>query len=59
MSRIFCNINGRKYRCLMCKDYVTFTDVKDKDSFLTVEKNQSITISKLINHPFFKRTVYN
>ena len=43
----------------MCKDYVTFTDVKDKDSFLTVEKNQSTTISKLVNHPFFKRTVYN
>ncbi len=43
----------------MCKDYTTFTDVKDKDSFLTVENNVSTTISKLVNHPFFKRTVYN
>lgn len=59
MNKIYCNIKGRKYICLICKDYVTFTDVKDKDSFLTVEINPSVTISKLVSHPFFKRTVYN
>ena len=57
MSRILCNINGRKYRCLICKDYVTFTDVKDKDSFITVDRD--ITVSKLKNHSFFRRSVYN
>lgn len=59
MSKIFCSINGRKYRCLICRDYMTFTDVKDKDSFITVEKNPSTTVSKLTKHPFFNRTVYN
>lgn len=54
---IYCNINNRKYKCLIYKDYVTFTDVKDKDSFFTVDK--TITISKLKNYSFFKRKVYN
>ena len=57
MSKILCNIGGRKYSCLICKDYVTFTDVKDKESFLTVDR--IITVSKLKNHSFFKREVYN
>ena len=38
---------------------MTFTDVKDKDSFITVEKNPSTTIKKLTKLPFFNRTVYN
>lgn len=57
MNKIYCNISGRKYICLICKDYTTFTDVKDKDSFLTVDK--TVAVSKLVNHPFFKRAVYN
>ena len=57
MGRILCKIGGREYCCLICKDYVTFTDVKDKDSFLTVDK--TVTVSELKNHSFFKREVYN
>ena len=56
---IYCSIKNRKYKCLMYRDFITFIDVKDKDSFLTIEKNPSVTISKLINHPFFSRPVYN
>ena len=59
MKGIFCNICGRKYKCLICKEFITFTDVKDKDSFLTVAINPSTTIGKLVKHPFFGRTTYN
>lgn len=54
---IYCNINNRKYKCLIGKDYMTFTDMKDKDSFLTVDR--SIKLSKLIKHSFFDRITYN
>lgn len=54
---IYCNINNRKYRCLICKDYMTFTDTKDKDSFLTVDK--CTKLSNVLKNPFFSRTTYN
>lgn len=43
----------------MGKEYITFIDAKDKDSFLTVAINPSTTIGKLTKHSFFNRTVYN
>ena len=54
---IYCNINGRKYKCLMCKDYMTFIDLLDKDSFITIENVRKL--SSVIGNPFFSRTVYN
>lgn len=57
MNKIYCNISGRKYICVICKDYITFKDAKDKDSFLTVDK--STKLSKVLKHPFFGRTTYN
>ena len=54
---IYCNINNRKYRCLFCKDHMTFIDTKDKDSFLTVDINTKL--SKVLKNSFFSRTTYN
>lgn len=59
MHNIYCTINHRKYHCLIGKEYVTFIDAKDKDSFLTVAINPSTTIGKLVKHSFFYRPCYN
>ena len=57
MRKIRCRINNRLYDCLCGKDYWTFIDCNDKDSFLTIENN--VSVAKLTKHSFFTRTVYN
>lgn len=53
MAKIYCSVNGKKYKCLICRDYVTFIDAKDKKSFLTVDR--SYKMSKVMKNSFFKR----
>lgn len=57
MKKIKCRINNRLYNCVCGKDYWTFIDCNDKDSFLTIENN--VPVAKLTKHSFFTRTVYN
>lgn len=54
MAKIYCSVNGKKYECLMCRDFITFIDVKDKETFLTVDKCNKL--STVLKNPFFHRS---
>lgn len=54
MAKIYCSINGKKYKCLICKDFITFIDVKDKETFLTVNKCNKL--STVLKNSFFHRS---
>ena len=54
MAKIYCSINGKKYKCLICRDFITFTDVNDKEMFLTVDKDNKL--STVLKNPFFHRS---
>ena len=50
---IYCTINGYKYRVLFGPDYTTFVDVKDKDTWISIENNT--TMKNVTKNPFFRR----
>ena len=50
---IYCTINGYKYRVFFGLDYTTFIDVKDKDTWISIENNT--TIKNVTKNPFFRR----
>ena len=54
MSKIFCSINGKKYRCSFCKDCVVFVEVNGKESFLTIGKLNKV--STVLKNSFFHRS---
>lgn len=49
---IYCNINGRKYRCIFSENYVCFIDVLDEERFYTLPL--STIISQVKSKMFFK-----